>query len=92
MFAGRQASPPLVVAVGQEAVDEANGPHDGGEQQHLCVETEPRKVDPDLLSIVLPVEVTTTCFCKTEAEDVSDVRRSEPGWLSGPVLTEHNLT
>ena len=47
--------PPLVLLVGQQAVQEADEPHHRSKEQHLCVEAQPGKVDPDLLSIILPV-------------------------------------
>lgn len=48
-------SPPLVVVIGEEAVDEAQASHYGSKEQHLGVETQPGEINPDLLAIVLPV-------------------------------------
>lgn len=59
-------SPPLVVIVRQEAVDEAQTSDDGGKEQHLGVETQPGKINPDLLPVVLPVERKQGGGCKPE--------------------------
>lgn len=55
--------PPLIVFVGEESIDETNCPHYSSKQQHLRVETQPRKINTYLLSIILPVEGKTKC-CK----------------------------
>lgn len=49
-------SPPFVVIVGEESVYETNCPYYCSKQQHLSVETQPRKINTYLLSIILPVE------------------------------------
>lgn len=51
-----EKSPPLVVIVREEAVDEAKTADYGSKEQHLGVETQPRKINTDLLPVVLPVE------------------------------------
>lgn len=49
-------SPPLVVIVGEESVDETNCPDYCSKQQHLSVEAKPSKINTYLLPIILPVE------------------------------------
>lgn len=48
--------PPLVVIIGEESIDETNGSNYGSKQEHLCVESQPCEINPNLLSIIFPVE------------------------------------
>lgn len=48
--------PPLVVVIGEESIDETNGSNHGSKKEHLCVESQPCEINPNLLSIIFPIE------------------------------------
>lgn len=60
-------SPPFVVIVGEESVYETNCPYYCSKQQHLSVETQPRKINTYLLSIILPVEGKNIFYVNSSA-------------------------
>lgn len=49
-------SPPFIVIVCQESINETNCPNYSSEEQHLSVETQPCKINTYLFSIIFPVE------------------------------------
>lgn len=51
-----------VIGVTGQPVDEAYDAHGGREEQHLRVEAQPGKVDPDPFTVVLPVDAFGTTF------------------------------
>lgn len=48
--------PPLVVVIGEESINETKGSNYGSKQEHLCVESQPCKINPNLLSIIFPIK------------------------------------
>lgn len=48
--------PPLVVVIGEESINETNGSNYRSKQEHLCVESQPCEINPNLLSIIFPIE------------------------------------
>ena len=53
-------SPPDVVIEGEQSIEKADQADYRSEEQHLSVETQPGKVDPNLLPVILPVMGNTT--------------------------------
>lgn len=59
--------PPGAGVSGPVSINETAQSHDSSQNEHHCVETQPGKVNADLLPIILPVKKNFDYYCSSTA-------------------------